>query len=133
MRTGRRERGFTLVELIVVVAIIGILVTVAVPVYKNSVTRSREAVLREDLYVLRDSIDQYFTDKGHYPADLGALVQDNYIKQVPVDPFTESQDTWVTEEAEGDEATSPDAPAGIRDVKSGAEGTTSDGTPFSEL
>src|SRR5947199_38617 len=83
IRHGRRRRagaaGFTLIELIVVVAIIGILVTVAMPIYKDSVKKAREAVLREDLWVLRDAIDQHFTDKGHYPADLGALVEAGYI------------------------------------------------------
>jgi general secretion pathway protein G len=134
MPTGRRpaQKGFTLIELIVVVAIIGILVTMAMPVYKDSVRRAREAVLREDLYILRDSIDQFYTDKGHYPEDLGALVAENYIKQIPIDPFTGSADSWITEEAESDDTTT-DQPAGIRDVKSGAIGTTADGTPYSDL
>ena len=134
MRTGRRpaQRGFTLIELIVVVAIIGILVTMAMPIYKDSVRRAREAVLREDLYILRDCIDQFYTDKGHYPADLGGLVEENYIKQIPVDPFTGSADSWITEEAESDDTTT-DQPAGIRDVKSGAIGATADGTPYAEL
>ncbi len=134
MPTGRRpaQKGFTLIELIVVVAIIGILVTMAMPVYKDSVRRAREAVLREDLYILRDSIDQFYTDKGHYPSDLGALVAENYIKQIPIDPFTGSADSWITEEAESDDTTT-DQPAGIREVKSGAIGTTADGTPYSDL
>lgn len=126
------QGGFTLVELIVVVAIIGILVTMAMPIYKNAVAKSREAVLREDLYILRDLIDQYYTDKGHYPSDLNALVEDNYIKQIPVDPITNSADTWVTEEAESDES-DPDAPSGIRDVKSGATGTSVEGVPYADM
>ena len=128
----RAETGFTLIELVIVVAIIGILVSVAMPVYKNTVIKAREAVLREDLWVLRDCIDQYFTDKGQYPADLGGLVEAGYIKTIPVDPITNSAESWVTEEAPTDES-APDAPAGIRDVKSGAEGSTIDGTPYSDL
>ena len=135
MRTGRKaaQRGFTLVELIVVVAIIGILVTVAMPVYKDSVQRARESVLKEDLWIMRDAIDQYFTDKGHYPADLNGLTEALYIKQIPVDPMTGSADTWITEDAETDDTTTPDQPAGIRDVHSGASGNAADGRPFSEL
>jgi general secretion pathway protein G len=137
MRRGRgfrraAPRGFTLIELIVVVAIIGILVTVAMPIYKDSVRKARESVLREDLYLMRDAIDQYFTDKGHWPSDLNALVDDGYLKQIPVDPITGGPDTWVTEEAEMSEAM-PDQPGGIRDVKSGAVGTAVDGTPYNEL
>ena len=128
----RAETGFTLIELVIVVAIIGILVSVAMPVYKNSVIKAREAVLREDLWVIRDCIDQYFTDKGQYPADLGALVETGYIKTIPIDPITNSAESWVTEEAPTDE-NAPDATTGIRDVKSGAEGSTIDGTPYSDL
>jgi general secretion pathway protein G len=116
----------------VVVAIIGILVGVALPAYKNSVIRAREGVLREDLWIMRDCIDQYFTDKGHYPEDLNALVDAEYIKKVPVDPITNSSDTWVTEEAEADES-NPDQPSGIKDVHSGASGNTAEGTPYSDL
>jgi general secretion pathway protein G len=135
MPTGRKqagEQGFTLIELIIVVAIIGILVGVALPAYRTSVIKAKEAVMREDLWILRDSINQHFTDKGHYPADLNALVEAGYIKAVPVDPITKSSDTWVTEDAESDDA-DPDQPSGIKDVRSGAPGNTVEGTPYSEL
>jgi len=132
MPIGKRQKGFTLVELIVVVAIIGILVTVAAPIYRESVIRAREAVLKEDLFIMRDAIDQYFTDKGHYPSDLNALVDEKYIKMIPADPFTRTADTWITEDAESDGA-DPDQPSGIINVRSGAEGASLDGTAYGEL
>ena len=134
MRSGR-ARGFTLIELVIVVAIIGILVTVAMPIYKGTVQKAREATLMEDLWVMRDAIDQHFTDKGHYPADLNALVEAGYLKQLPVDPITNSSDTWVTEEAESEDVdtATPDAPPGIKNVKSGATGNTVDGKAYGDL
>ena len=128
----RSESGFTLIELLVVVAIIGILTAVALPVFKDAPQKAREAVLREDLYVLRDAIDHYYSDRGEYPQSLESLVERHYIKQVPFDPVTKSAETWQTIESESDES-NPDAPPGIKDVKSGAAGTALDGTPFSEL
>ena len=83
-----RQGGFTLIELLIVVALIGILSSLALPIFKDSQTKAREAVLKENLFVLRDLIDQYYADKGYYPADLQTLVDEEYIRKVPVDPFT---------------------------------------------
>ena len=127
----RRQRGFTLIELLVVVAIIGILAAVAVGQYRKSIVRAREAVLKENLFVMRSQINMYFADKGHYPYDLQSLVDDNYLRDVPFDPITQSTDTWVTEYAELDDADISTEP-GIADVKSGASGSSLDGTSYSD-
>jgi len=127
----RGARGFTLIELLVVVAIIGILAAVAAGQYRNSIVRAKEAVLKENLFLMRQQISLYFADKGHYPADLQALVDDNYLREVPFDPITGSTDTWVTEYAEMDDADISTEP-GIADVRSGAEGSSLDGSSYAE-
>jgi len=130
--------GFTLIELIVVIAIIGILATIAMPAMKNAPQRAREAVLKEDLYQMRSSIDQYLADKGHYPSSLDELVSEGYLRRLPEDPITKSSQTWQVEyaSAEEEEDLQPTDEAGggpgIIDVHSGAEGTGLDGTPYSE-
>jgi general secretion pathway protein G len=126
-----RSRGFTLIELLVVVAIIGIVVTIASGQYQRSITKAKEAVLKEDLYIMRTAISQYFADKGKYPSDLRALVDDSYLRAIPVDPITGSTDTWVTEASRGDEQDISQEP-GIVDVRSGAQGQAIDGSSFSE-
>lgn len=127
LRARARARGFTLIELLVVLAIIAMLVTLALPRYFHSVERSKEATLREDLNVMRDAIDKFAGDKGHYPDSLDELVAQGYLRRVPVDPITDSAQTWVIEPA-------PDSTqAGVYDVHSGAEGTTLDGTEFKVL
>ena len=100
----RRQRGFTLIELLVVCAIIGILSAVAVANFRRSVIKAKEAALQQNLYTMRILINQYFADKGKYPSDISSLVQDHYLQAIPKDPFTDSPDSWVTEQAEQDES-----------------------------
>ena len=126
-----RSRGFTLIELLVVVAIIGIITTVAVGQYHRSIDKAREAVLKEDLYILRQAINHYFADKTEWPPDLHALVEESYIRSIPVDPMTGSSDTWITEFASLDDRDISNSP-GIGDVRSGASGVSVDGTSFSD-
>jgi general secretion pathway protein G len=122
----RPRTGFTLIELLVVMAIIAILLTLAVPRYFGSMDRSKEAVLKEDLYQLRDAIGKYYGDKGRYPESLDALATEKYLRKVPVDPITESATTWVVVAPE-------DAQKGnVFDVKSGAQGKAGDGSAYSD-
>lgn len=119
-----RARGFTLVELLVVLAIIATLLSVAAPRYTGSVDKAKEAVLRENLASMRDSIDKYFGDTGRYPNTLNDLVTSRYIRRIPLDPITESDGTWVVV---------PPADArlgGVFEVKSGAQGKARDGTLY---
>ena len=130
-RPFRGQRGFTLIELLVVLSLISILAAMGMVQHRNSVQHAREATLRTDLFHLRDAIDQYFADKGKYPASLEALVTDNYIRKVPVDPITQTADSWETVPAEPDPS-NPSAEPGIYDVKSGATGTGLDGTNYTD-
>jgi len=118
------QRGFTLIELIVVMSIIATLLTIAVPRYFKSLERSKEAVLRQDLAVLRDAIDKFGADLGHKPESLADLVEHKYIRSVPVDPFTKSPDAWVAKMS--DDSDDP----GVVDVHSGAQGAALDGTVY---
>ncbi len=123
----RRPRGFTLIELLVVMAIIATLLTIALPRYFVSVERSKEVTLKQSLAVMRDAIDKYHADHDRYPDDLTALVQQRYIRALPVDPITSSAQTWVT-------VPPPDGSKGaVYDVHSGAPGASSDGTPFESM
>ena len=121
-----RPRGFTLIELLVVMTIIATLLMIALPRYFSSLERSREAVLREDLAVMRDAIDKYYADIAQYPQTLATLVEQHYLRRIPVDPQTKSSETWIA--VENDD---PELP-GIRDVHSGSSKTARDGTPFAE-
>jgi general secretion pathway protein G len=115
----------------VVMAIIVILAGIGTALYSNSITRSKEAVLKEDLFRMRDAIDQYYADKNKYPPSLDALVSEKYIRALPVDPFTNASDTWQTTMAEPDPA-NPSAESGVFDVKSGSERTAIDGTRYAD-
>jgi general secretion pathway protein G len=132
-RQAKNRGGFTLIEMIIVLTLIGILVGLALPHYQNSVKKARETVLKEDLFQLRKLIDQYHTDKGKYPASLQALVDENYLRKLVVDPVTGKADTWieVREQPSVDELVQPGAEFGLMDVKSGAIGSGLDGTPYS--
>lgn len=134
VRTGRAygQRGFTLIELLVVVTLIVVLAGIGLSTYSTSVARAKEAVLRENLFRMRDSIDQYYADKGSYPPDLATLVTEKYMRQVPKDPITDSADTWQIVMSEPDPA-NPTAAPGVYDVKSGAEGVGLDGTPYADF
>ena len=124
-------RGFTLIELIVVASILVVLASLGLVQYKGGVTRSREAVLKTDLFQMRDAIDQYYADKGQYPGTLDELTSAGYLRKVPDDPFTMSNSTWLTIPSEPD-ANNPTAAPGVYDVKSGSDGMALDGTKYSD-
>ncbi len=132
----RGQRGFTLVEMMVVVAMIGILVSMAVPTYRNMVERARETVLKQNLFTIRDVIDQYYADKGKYPDTIEELVSAGYLRHIPIDPFTQQAD-WKTVPFTGAdpgqlEPTEGEATGGIFDVHSASEGVAHDGTKYAD-
>ena len=119
-----RLTGFTLIELLLVLAVIATLLTIAVPRYWASLDRSKEAVLKENLYQMRDAIGKYYGDKGKYPDSLEALASDKYLHKIPLDPITESATTWIPVAPPDPQKT------GVYDVRSGAPGKALDGTEF---
>ena len=122
--TGRRRGGFTLLELLVVMAIIATLLTIAVPRYNRSLQRSREAILKQDLTTLRESIDKFYGDTGKYPPTLAVLVERHYLRSIPVDPIAKSADKWIVVNADDPEDN------GVKDVRSGAEGMAESGVLY---
>jgi general secretion pathway protein G len=137
-RLTAHDSGFTLLELLVVMTIIGILAAIAVPALRDSPQRAREATLKEDLFTLRSVIDQYHGDKGSYPPDLATLVSAGYVRKIPVDPMTKSADTWVIVMEEPAAASDSSGPAdtsttpGIVDLHSGSTGKSLDGTLYKD-
>jgi general secretion pathway protein G len=129
--TTRGSAGFTLIELMVVMSIIVVLAGIGLAVHANSQTRAREAVLKEDLFRMRDAIDQYYADKNEYPPSLDELVSEKYLRAIPVDPFTNSNTTWQTEMSEVD-AANPAVTPGVFNVKSGTDRTALDGTLYAD-
>ena len=123
--------GFTLMEMMIVMVLIVILAGIGLSVYGNSVQRAKEATLKEDLFRMRDAIDQYYADKNKFPANLEALVSEKYIRAVPVDPFTQSTDTWQTTMSEPDPG-NPSLESGISNVKSGSDQTGLDGSRYAD-
>ena len=119
----RKSRGFTLIELMVVMAIVALLIALALPRYFEGLKRAREAVLQEDLSVMRKAIDHYHADKNAYPANLQTLVTERYLQFIPEDPITNSAETWQVE-------LPPDKANRVYDVRSGSTETASNGTPY---
>lgn len=130
--SGRRkqETGFTLVELLIVMAIVGVLMMVAVPRFESAIRMAREAALKEDLHVMREAIDSYTMDKQKAPQSLQDLIQDGYLREIPLDPFTRTRDTWVTDASDSMHSLDQTDP-GVEDVHSSSQETGSDGQPYS--
>lgn len=125
-RTSYRKHGFTLIELLVVLAILALLLTIATPRYFDGIDRAKEHTLKQDLIKLRETIDQFYADRGVYPNTLDELVEKKYLRQTPVDPITGSTTTWILVAPE------PPLTGGIYDIHSGAEGVAADGTRYQE-
>jgi general secretion pathway protein G len=121
-----RRRGFTLIELMVVMAIVATLLTLALPRYFGSLDKSKEAVLKENLFQMREAISRYYADKGKYPESLEGLAVEKYLRKVPLDPITESAATWLLVQPEDPQK------GGVYDVRSGAQGKSRDGSEFSQ-
>ena len=123
------QKGFSLLELMIAMFIMIILLSVAVPVYQRSVQHARETVLKENLWQMRRAIDQYSADKGKLPQSIQDLVENKYLREVPMDPILEKAE-W--KEVQGEDSNSPDSEQGLTDVKSMAEGQDTDGKDFAE-
>jgi general secretion pathway protein G len=129
-RIQKQDAGFTLIELMIVMAIIGVLAVVAIPSFIGAIKQAREAVLKEDLHVMRAAIDSYTMDKQKAPQTLDDLVQEGYLREIPVDPMTHTKDTWATDTSDSLHSIDQ-TDAGIDDIHSGSQETGSDGQPYS--
>ena len=129
-RISRQDAGFTLMEMMIVMAIIGVLMLVAVPRFAGAIKMAREAVLKEDLHVMRAAIDSYTMDKQKAPQTLEDLITDGYLRSIPVDPFTQTKASWVTDTGDALHSLDQTEP-GIDDVHSGSQDLGSDGQPYS--
>lgn len=129
---GRQRQGFTLIELLVVLSIIALLLTLAVPRYIHGVDLAKEAVLKENLHLVRETIEKFYGDKGRYPESLDELVSGKYLRSLPYDPITATTETWtIIAPPTSDNA--PDVQGKVYDLRSGAPGNTLDGKPFADL
>ncbi|PSJ17850.1 type II secretion system protein [Nitrosomonas supralitoralis] len=126
MSVNPRYQGFTLIELLVVMAIVATLLSLVAPRYFSSLDKAKEAVLRQDLVIMRNAIDQFYSDIGKYPIDLEELVDKHYLRKVPIDPFTESDQTWIVMPPKNE------MESGVYDVHSGYTGQAADGTYYEE-
>ena len=124
-------KGFTIIELLIVMTLIVILSGMGMVQYRNSVRRTQEAVLKENLFRMRDAMDQFYADKNKWPGDLSELVSEGYLREIPEDPITKSKDTWQTKQAEPD-GNNPASSVGIDNVFSGSEESALDGSRYSE-
>ena len=127
----RNHAGFTMIELLVVMTLVIILASISMTQYRNTQTRAAEAVLKEDLFRMRDAMDQFYADKNKWPADLAELVSEGYMREVPEDPITKSRDTWQTTQAEPD-AGNPASAGGVDNVHSGSDATALDGSRYAD-
>ena len=124
------KKGYTLLELMIVVAIVGILVSLAIPNFQQSAMKAKETALKQNLFTMRAVLDQYYADRGEYPDNLEALVEANYLRSIPVDPLTKSSTTWTEIYEEQEEGY--DSSAGVYDIKSGSDDVARDGIPYKE-